>query len=209
MKTPIQNLIAAIIFFIASLQTYAQGMVFDQQTTNAPSRLGDYLNLQADSPLLQSFIPSLSAIGFAQFQFWDMNATNGATVQVNLWTGSPNTSSATFLGSTTPVFMPKGFGSSAAGVTNFYFSTLIALTAGQTYYLQPVVLSGDNPYAIKVNNDVPFEDYYANGSLFEKGNDVGVDLWFGEGVVVPEPSALALAGLGSVVVLASKSLTNL
>ncbi len=191
----------------ASLQTHAQGLVYDQQTTNPPSFLGDYFNVQADTPLMQSFVPALSAIGFTQLQFWDManNGTNGATVYVNLWTGSPNPSLATLLGSTTPVYMPNGFGASSAGVTIFYFSTLIALTAGETYYLEPIVLSGDNPWAIKVNNDFPSEDYYPDGVLYSKGQSEGIDLWFREGVVsVPEPSTLTLFGLSSFLVFAFK-----
>ena len=207
MKTTLRNLLAAM-FIAASIQTHAQRLVYDQQTTNAPSVSGDYFNIQQDSPLLQSFVPGLSAIGFVQFQFWDIanNGTNGATVYVDLWTGSPDTSSATFLGSTTPVYMPNGFGASIAGVTNFYFSTPVALTAGQTYYLQPIVLSGDDPFDIKVlGNVAPFGDYYPNGTLYAQGTDVGIDLWFREGIVsAPEPSTLALIGLGSLLVLGFK-----
>jgi hypothetical protein len=209
MKTIIRNLLAAMLV-AASFQTHAQALIYDQQTTNPPSYLGDYFNLQADSPLMQSFVPTLSAVRFAQFQFWDMpnNGTNGATVYVNLWTGSPNTNSATFLASTTPVFMPQGFGAGIAGVTNFFFSTLIGLTAGQTYYLQPVVLSGDNPWAIKVNNDSSL-DYYPDGNLYSKGQSVGIDLWFREGVVVPEPSTLTLVGLGGLLVFTIKCRSKL
>ena len=213
MKKTIRSLFGAAMLIAASTQTYAQGLVYDQQTANAPSVSGDYFNIQSDSPLLQSFVPALSAIGFARLQFTDApnNGTNGATVYVSLWTGSPNTSSATFLGSTTPVFMPNGFGSSIPGVTNFYFSTLIPLTAGQTYYLQPVVLSGDNPFDIKVlGNVAPFGDYYSAGDLYSKGTDTGIDLWFGEGIVsVPEPSTLILVVVAGVLVFVFKRRSKL
>jgi hypothetical protein len=200
MKTIVRNLLAAIILITASIQTHAQStLVYDQQSATGPKSptANDFFNIQADSPLLQSFIPVLSTIGFVQFQFWDIanNGTNGATVSVNLWTGSPNTNSATLLGSTAPVYMPNGFvnnGLGFAGITNFNFSTPIALNSGQTYYLQPVVLSGDNPWAIAVFTT----NSYPNGSLFVRGTDVGIDSWFREGVV-PEPSTLVLIGLSS------------
>ena len=124
------------------------------------------------------------------------NGTSGATVYVKLWTGSPNINSATFLGSTAPVYMPDGFVNNnlgVAGVTNFCFSTPVALAPGQTYYLQPVVVSGDNPWDIVILGDTyPNGQLYGNGSYFQPGTD----LWFREGVVVPEPSTLALAPLG-------------
>lgn len=196
----------AAIFVAASLQTHAQVLVYDQQSTNPPSILGDYLNIQEDSPLTQSFIPSLSAIGFVQFEFWDMpnNGNNGATVYAKLWTGSSDPRfGATLLGSTAPIYMPDGFGSVFAGVTNFYFSTPIALTAGQTYYLQPVVLSGDDPWDIWAPSDT-----YPNGQLFESGAGFSKDLWFREGVV-PEPSTLALVGLSSLLAFGFKRRSKL
>ncbi len=103
----------AMLLIAASLQTHAQGLVYDQQSATGPKspNANDFLNIQEDSPLLQSFIPSLSTIGFVQFQFWDIanNGTNGATVYVNLWTGSPSVNLATLLGSTAPVYMPNHY----------------------------------------------------------------------------------------------------
>ena len=209
MKKTIGNLFCAAVLWVAvSLQTHAQGFVYDQQSATGPNSPApnDFFNIQADSPLLQSFIPALSAIGFVQFEFWDIanNGTNGATVYVNLWTGSPDVNSATLLASTTPVYMPNGFvnnGLGFAGITNFNFSTPIALNSGQTYYIQPVVLSGDNPWTIGVFTSNP----YPNGDLFSKGTDVGIDSWFREGVVsVPEPPTLALVGFGGLLAFGFK-----
>jgi len=207
MKTTIQSLMA-VMLIAASLQTHAQGLVYDQQSATSPATVQqiDGFNLQEDSPLTQSFIPTLSAIGFIQLQFFDIsgNGTSGATVDVNLWIGSPNVNSATLLGSTTPVYMTNGFGNNgfSAAVTNFYFSTPIALTSGQTYYLQPVVLSGDDPWDIVVLTNT-----YPNGQLFASGSALqpGSDFWFREGIVsVPEPSTLALVGLSGLLIFAFK-----
>jgi hypothetical protein len=195
MKRTIGGLFGAVMFIAASLHIHAQGLVYDQQSATGPNSppADDFLNIQEDSPLTQSFVPTLKAIGFVQFEFWDIanNGNNGATVYVNLWTGSPNINSATLLGSTMPVYMPNGFvnnGLGYAGITNFNFSTLIALIPGQTYYLQPVVQSGDDPWDVALVGDT-----YSNGQLFEKGLGFSTDMWFREGVVsVPEPTTLAL-----------------
>ncbi len=217
MKTKILNLTAALLV-AASLQTHAQGtLLYDQQSTNSPinpigNEDADGLNIQT-APLTQSFIPTLSAIGFVQFEFEDVpgNGNNGATVYVNLWTGSPNTNSATLIGSTTPVYMPNGFvnsGLGVAGVTNFYFSTLISLTTGQTYYLQPVVQSGDNPWDIVSLT----YDAYSSGQLFANGSPFAhtIDMWFREGIdSVPEPSTLAVIGLSGILAYAFKRRSKL
>jgi len=217
MKTTIRNLLAMMLVAV-SFQTHAQStLVYDQQSAANPiSPLGnggvDGFYIQEDSPLLQSFIPSLSAIGFVQFEFEDVpnNGNNGAMVYVNIWSGSQNINSDTLLGSTTPVYMPNGFvndGLGVAGATNFYFSTPIALTAGQTYYLQPVVLSGDNPWAIVVLTNT-----YPNGQLFSDGGAIqpSSDLWFQEGIVaVPEPTILALVGLSCLLIFAFKRRSKL
>ena len=190
----------------ASLHTHAQGFVYDQQSATNPivprGHVGvDGLDIQPD-PLTQSFIPAFSAIGFVQLEFQDItgNGNNGATVYVNLWSGSPNINSATLLGSTAPVYMPEGFGEFNPGVTNFYFSTPISLTPGQTYYLQPVVQSGDNPWDIwDPGNTYPNGQLYGSGEFFQPSTD----LWFREGVV-PEPTTLALFGLGGILAYAFK-----
>jgi hypothetical protein len=215
MKKIIGGLFSAAIFVAASLQAHAQGtLVYDQQSaTNGVSLYADNvdgLNIQEDSPLTQSFVPTLSVIGFVQLEFWDIlnNGNNGATVYVNLWTGSPNVNSATLLGSTTPVYMPDGFqnpGLGGGGVTNFYFSAPISLIAGQTYYLQPVVSSGDDPWDI-----ITIGDTYPNGQLIERGLGFGTDMWFREGIdSVPEPSTLAVIGLSGILTYAFKRRSKL
>jgi len=218
MKKTIGSLFCATILLAASIQVHAQGLVYDQQSATGPVAVvgngnADGLDIQEDSPLMQSFTPTFSAIGFVQFEFWDIpnNGTNGATVYVNLWTGSPNPRLATLLGSTTAVYMPNGFvngGLSIAGITNFSFSTPISLTPGQTYYLEPIVASGDDPWDI-----ITIGNTYPNGQLYGKTGGFfqpSTDFYFREGIVsVPEPSIFALIGLSGLLVFGFKRRSKL
>jgi hypothetical protein len=210
MKTIIRNLLVAMLLVTVSFQIHAQGFVYDQQSATGPiSPVGNgnvdglYITTEPAEPLTQSFIPSLSTIDFAQLEF--EYGVGAASVYVNLWTGSPNINSATLLGSTTPVSMPSGFvndGLGVAGVADFYFSTPITLTLGQTYYLQPMVLSGGAQWAI-----VTIGDTYPSGELFINGNPFAnpTDSWFREGVVaVPEPTTSALFGFCGLLAFAFK-----
>ena len=72
MKTTIRNLMATA-FIAASFQTHAQGLIYDQQSATNPQSLPELIfSTFKRYPLTQSFIPTLSAIGFVQFEFWDI-----------------------------------------------------------------------------------------------------------------------------------------
>jgi hypothetical protein len=77
----------------------------------------------------------------------------------------------------------------------FYFSDNIAITANLPYYFQPLVLGGGEL-------DFHMKDLgtYGRGDLFLNGGSANplADLWFREGVVVPEPAVywLLLASTG-------------
>jgi hypothetical protein len=114
----------------------------------------------------------------------------GATVYVNLRADSI---SGSILGSTDPVFMADGF----VGYPNFIFSSPVTVTPGTVYYFQPVVQSGDL-WGITAYNAYN----YSGGTAYSQGAAVpAFDLWFREGIVVPEPSGafLVLVGIGLVV----------
>lgn len=202
MKTTIRILLAAMLLLAFSFQSHAQGTLIDQESATGPVQIegngnADGLNIQEDDPLLQSFVPTLSAIDFVSLEFADVqgNGTAGATVDVNLYSGSPYPQIATLLGTTAAVYMPNGFnnnGLGIAGIATFDFSTPIALTAGDTYYFEPVVLSGDNPWDI-----ITIGNTYSNGQIFEYGVGLPSDFWFQEGInAVPEPTTLSLIVLG-------------
>jgi len=145
-----------------------------------------FFNIAPD-PTGQSFIPTLSSIGFAQFYFTD-SANNGvgSTISINLWSGSIGT--GTLLSTTTAVSMPNLF----TGQSTFLFDTPVSVTPGTTYYLQPFIQSGDS-FQLGVVGD-----NYPNGVAYVHGTPQAGDFWFGEGMVVPEPSILSLSVLGYV-----------
>ena len=199
MKTPYLILCVALLTgFIAN----GQGTLIYDQSSATNQTIGGGAPIQQDQPMGQSFTPTLSSVGFVQLEFTDFNPGNGlgATVFLNLWSGS--ISNGTLLGSTEPVFMPDDFGSGNGSFgldspTNFFFSTLVAVTPGTTYYIQPVVVQpgSDNTWDVV---DSLFN--YPGGTMYGNGipNPVGLDLWFREGIVAtPEPSSSLLILLGS------------
>jgi len=166
----------------------AQGTFqYDQQSVPADIITGSSAVIQSNSPIGQSFIPSLSAVGFIRLCLDDVNKGNnlGATVYVNLHQDSIT---GPIIGSTQPVFMPDSF----ENLTNFFFPTPVAVTPGTTYYFEPVVQSGDSWYVVAYNFG------YTGGTAYYKGlADPFTDLWFREGVVVPEPSSVLLISIGA------------
>jgi hypothetical protein len=178
------QLVVALSAFVAS----GQGtFVYDQSSATNRSFAGGY-EFQQEQPFGQSFTPSLSSIGFVQMEFLSgLPQLGGATVYVNLRADSI---SGPILSSTDPVFMPAGF---VYGITNFFFRAPVAISPGTTYYLQPVVQSGNNQWGL-----IGDRYDYTGGTLFENGtpDPNGNDAWFREGTLVPEPSSGLLVLLG-------------
>jgi hypothetical protein len=189
------------MLMVSALAALGQGtMIYDQQSATNRSVSGGGVPFQVEQPAGQSFTPALSSVGFVQFEFYDPNPGNGlgAMVYVNLRADSL---SGPILGSTDPVSMPDGF---SAGVTNFFFGTLVGVMPGQRYFLQPVLADGESQWSIAAG---PFP--YASGTLFEFGSPDpnGYNAWFREGTFIPEPSFGLLALGGGVGVWAARRLS--
>jgi hypothetical protein len=137
---PIHATVLSAVFSAQSQGTF----VYDQQSADESTGGGGVAVIQSNEPVGQSFTPSLSVVGFVRLFMDDANPGNniGATVYVNLLA---NSITGPVIGTTTPVFMPDSFGRLGTnGYVNFYFSTPVAVTPGVTYYLNPVVQSGDS-----------------------------------------------------------------
>jgi len=179
----------------ALLPTYAgaQGtFVFDQQSSDESNGGVGISVIQDSQPIGQSFTPSLTGIGFVRFHLFDLVRNNGtgAVVYVNLRSDSIT---GTIISSTAPVALPDNFGAVNSGFADFFFPGEVPLQPGAKYYLQTIVQAGDKWGLFGDSFGYPGGDLYSNGTAFSS------DFWFREGVVVPEPSAIAvlLAGVGA------------
>ena len=180
-------ILGSILIFASPRTSDGQGtFVFDQQSADENTFGESAHSIQPSQPMGQSFTPGLPGVDFIRFFTSDSSVNGlGATLYVNLRSGSIT---GPIMSSTTPVFLPDGF----TGRTNFVFPSQVALTVGDTYYLQPVVQSGDLWQVMAGHFN------YTGGAEFGNGlPSPNFDLWFREGIVIPEPRALnlALAGL--------------
>jgi hypothetical protein len=181
-----------------SLYAHGQGFVYDQQSANAPEKTNYDSFALYIQPLMQAFVPTLSSIGFVQLELMDYpdTSTTGARIGVALYSGSP--SAPTLLGTTDLLYLPPNFNNDQigySGVADFTFAAPVALTPGQTYFLEPDEVTGDDVWSVAVTDNT-----YQYGQLYGDGHPFTppVDLWFREGVTVPEPpdcALLTMAGL--------------
>lgn len=193
-----RTLILTTLILAASF-AYGQGTFQYDQGVNPTSATSVFANIQPD-PTGQSFIPALSSVDFVQLYLSDPNRNQDPALYVDLWAGSLG--NGTLLGQSSAVSLSTTF----TGVTTFLFPTTITVTPGTTYYLQPVVQSGDSE---QVGIDIG--PYYANGMAFFSGTaEPSSDLWFREGIVVPEPSyaSLVLLGLAAIYPLLRRRTQN-
>jgi hypothetical protein len=177
---------------LVSFSALSQGtFLFDQQSaTNTGFVNGDGgLVFDLAQPAGQSFTPTLSSVDLVQFKFFDtgQGSRAGATVYVDLLSGSIT---GNVIAASSPVTMPRLF----FGITNFYSPTGTAVTPGTTYYFQPVLAAGNDQWTIIDNPNYN----YPGGSGFAFGSPQSSQLWFREGVIIPEPSLSLLLVLGCI-----------
>ena len=175
---------------LTAVSTFGQGvLVLDQYSwldeTPFPGS-GTFITANAN-PWGQSFTPTLSAVDYVRFKFADGDRlqTGGATVHVNILSDSI---SGRLLASTEPVFMADGF----AGVATFLFPASVPVVPGTVYYFTVAVHPGSDLWAI---DSAGYN--YPGGSGFWAGVAGAGDLWFQEGIVVPEPTVLWIALIGA------------
>jgi hypothetical protein len=196
-RTPVLGVLTLLAVVCAS----GQGtFVYDQQSSSdeipPPGYWGDSLQheSQSNGGCGQSFTPNLPGVDFVKFMFQGLNIPNqaGTKVFVNLRSGSIT---GPILGVTAPVIMPAAF----VGPATFFIPNTVTVTPGVTYYFEVVPplhanLPFDSPIAIRGST---FYNY-AGGMAFGNTHPAAyADLWFREGVVVPEPSSVTLMLLGA------------
>jgi hypothetical protein len=176
---------ATTALWLVFRQATGQVLVVDQASGDLTEPIVNaYVIPQND--LAQSFTPSLNAVGFVQLR--SLNATpsgSSVTLVVNLREGAFN---GPVVSSTDPVAIVG-----SVGLGTFYFPDNVPVTPGQLYFFQPVLQSlGSLSVGFKDPSPYLGGDLWGNGVPSPTG-----DLWFREGIVVPEPGALVLLLLGS------------
>jgi hypothetical protein len=171
--------------FLLACAAFGQGtFVYDQQSSIESDLGGQGFAIQTFQPMGQSFTPSLDGVGFIRMHLARGSFDQGAVIFLNLRTDS--ITGAVFA-ATSPVTLPVGF----IGTVDFLFPNQVPLTPGTTYYFQPIIQSG-GPFSASGDT---FR--YPGGSGFLNGNPVSEDLWFREGIIVPEPSVTGLLLVGA------------
>ncbi len=165
--------------------------VYDQQSSTDddwPLTGGGMLWPGGPTGYGQSFTPSLSAVGFIRLKVGDVFPGNstGAIMQVDLRSDSIT---GPILGTSLPFEMADGF----AGTADFLFAPETSVTPQVMYYFEFRITAGDT-WAVTGMEDV-FN--YPGGTGIAMGRpDASLDFWFREGIIVPEPSSLALGLFG-------------
>jgi len=184
------------LLLLAVWTALGQGsFIYDQQSSTESQSAEVVAAIQANQPIGQSFTPTLSSVGFIRLQLLDLNPQNGlgAALSINLRTSSIT---GAILATTDPVLLPDAIPGPATFV-DFFFATPVSVVPGTTYYFQPLVQSGD---IILIGRFIQGSDYLG-GTEYLQGLPGSDDLWFREGITVPEPSStlLVLFGTGTLV----------
>jgi hypothetical protein len=186
-----KKIICTLASALAALRIFAQGtLLVDQQSFD----LATAITGTSISGIGQSFTPGFGSIDYVQFGVADLN--QGSFLFVNL---RQNSMSGPIIGSTDTQPVPLNNGHVP---TTFLFSTSVALNPGTQYFLEPVIVV--NAFQITILTSAAGANPYPGGTALDGNTSAGFDLWFAEGVVVPEPSTWALFGLGGVVLFAAK-----
>jgi hypothetical protein len=188
-KTHLVVLVASLS--LTATPTQGQGsFVYDQQSAVEGQSSEYAADVRTNQPFGQSFTPSLSSVGFVRFILWDAKhgAGSNLTTYVTLHSGSIT---GPVIGTTDSLLLAPGFNAPQ----DFLFPDPIPVTPGTTYYFQ-LVGQSSTPWLTLFG---PF--LYDSGNAFALGAPLSYfptwDLWFREGVVVPEPSACLLGLLAA------------
>ena len=186
-----------LVLWLVAADAFGQGfLVLDQASGTLDEFVQAYSQLP-DNQLAQSFTPSISAVGFVQFShFVPAFPGNGqVTFVVNLRAGAYN---GPILSSTDPVILASG----PIQIGTFYFPQSVPVTSGQLYFFEPVLQSTG---FLNIGTKSP--SGYVGGALWSNGGmDPNADLWFREGVVVPECSTGLFLLLGLALVLSYRGI---
>ncbi len=183
-----KTLTAVTLALCTATSAFTQGtLFFDQESSTDETFNGGGASLLFYGSVGQSFTPSLSSVGFIRLRVTDGVRNNGigGTLSVSLRANAIN---GMLLGTSSSVALSDNFN----GSVNFVFPTAVPVTPGIIYYFQATLLSGDDWGLRSLSQSAGDSNYI--GGVFYGGNQPfsGADLWFREGIIVPEPTVLTL-----------------
>jgi len=183
-----------LLFLIISAVTSSDKVETTVDQTNTVRPLGMVShNLLYFSPLGQSFTPTLTSLNFVNL----LTENGSATVKVNIHLGSM---SGPVLGTSQPTVIPFSI---SPGVSSFRFSTSVTLIPGDVYVIEPFVVCGNT-----LIGSTGINDYVGGDQILGGATQANNDLWFQEGISVPERGRWLLLGTGLLGLLAIVFLKN-
>jgi hypothetical protein len=182
------RLLAAVLFLGLRLYSTGQEFMADQAngSINDPPVVS---GLPLPGSIAQSFTPLLPSVDFIQVDIY-LLTSDPQTFYFNLRANDPN---SPIFASTVPVVLSNRSNKKEL----FYFPNSVSLIPGNVYFFEPVDASNG-----RMSIGYLSPSGYTRGDLWSNGGkDPDADLWFREGVIVPEPSAAILVGLGGLILL--------
>ncbi len=175
---------AALIATTAFSSAEAQGLLVDQRNDDTISNSLRFLSPAQGGPgslpFGQEFTPSFAGVQWFEFLVNSVAPPASAgTFQVNI---RLNSVTGPIVGASEPVSVSFGV---SQGTARADFGSLVPLVGGQQYVAELVPLSGLGLYFFDSPN-------YSGGRLIMSGAPTATDLWFREGIIVPEPGAVRL-----------------
>jgi hypothetical protein len=168
--------------------------------------------LSTNMPFGQSFTPQRDQVGFLDLKlavdlFGQPKPPTGQEVSeilaLNLREGSIT---GPVVSSLTPVTITYVVGPGVLLDYEFAFPTPVSVQAGKLYVFELQHISGYNlvnPMVVFPGSGIGPE-YYTGGDLIYRGMVIRkVDLWFREGVLIPEPCTVGLLVLGTAALVCS------
>lgn len=177
------------VFILLPFVALPQGVIIDQSANNP---IHGYWVFGNQTLIGQEFVPSMSELSFVDLLLDGDWSGPAGTFDVRI---HDSTLTGPVLGTSGQIAMPAGSGNPAT--ERFYFPTIVPLIPGATYVMEVELLSAGAQWWWGVGYDGSHA--YTKGSVVCVGY-AGVvpsaNLWFQEGVNVPEPSAAGLILIG-------------
>ena len=158
-------------------------------------------------PIGQSFTPTRDGLDFVELRIDDAGSGPvgpGANFVLNIRSGSIF---GAIVGTSRTVFVPDGANTGGGSTyTRFLFDSRVSLTPESLYVIQVIQLDPIHMFSSSFGIDGNFGDTYQRGTAILGGVvQSNFDFYFVQGIIVPEPSSLAMLGPGVLPLIALAS----